>query len=98
VDLDELEARARTRQDSLGGLQRWVHVVVEAGRVRSTAAGRRAPAVWPPLVPLIEARGEARVGSEQLCDLRATLLAVLDQLDGALPDHLPVIHPTQDGR
>src|SRR5262249_38206926 len=71
VTVAELHARARTTRDSLAGLQRWGYVRVHDGRVRCTAAGRRAWAVWSPLAALIEARWAERFGPRAIARLRA---------------------------
>ena len=106
VRVDELHRSARTTKDSLTGLQRWRYVTVSpdadgrAGQavVRPTAAGSRAQEVWRPLASLIEQRWRSRLGSEELDRLRSALEGVVDRLDTALPDYLPIVYPTQNGR
>jgi DNA-binding MarR family transcriptional regulator len=106
VGVDELHRLARTSKDSLTGLQRWRYVVVSrdaAGRagqavVRPTTAGRRAQEAWRPLAGVIEQRWQARLGSEELDRLRTALGNVVDQLEVDLPDYLPIVYPTQNGR
>jgi DNA-binding MarR family transcriptional regulator len=106
VRVDELHRLARTAKDSLVGLQRWRYVVVsrDAGDrpgqavVRPTAAGRRAQEVWRPLAGLIEQRWRQRLGAEELDRLRAALVNVVDRLDVDLPDYLPIVYPTQNGK
>jgi DNA-binding MarR family transcriptional regulator len=106
VRVDELHRLARTSKDSLAGLQRWRYVVVSrdatgrAGRavVRPTAAGRRAQEAWRPLAGVIEQRWRARLGSGELDRLRGALGKVVEQLEVDLPDYLPIVYPTQNGR
>jgi DNA-binding MarR family transcriptional regulator len=106
VGVDDLHRLARTSKDSLAGLQRWRYVVVSrdgAGRpgqavVRPTVAGRRAQEVWRPLAGIIEQRWRHRLGSDELDRLRAALENIVDQLDVELPDYLPIVYPTQNGR
>jgi DNA-binding MarR family transcriptional regulator len=103
VSVDELHRLARTSKDSLAGLQRWRYVVVSqdaAGRaiVRPTTGGRRAQEAWRPLAGVIEQRWRARFGSEELDRLRAALGRVVDQLEVDLPDYLPIVYPTQNGK
>jgi len=111
VSVRDLHARSRTSRDSLGGLRRWGYVVLEpdpAGTgskrpdddwtLRSTAAGRRAQEVWRPLAGVVEARWAARFGSAAIDSLRASLQAVVGDLALNLPDYLPVVYPTQNGK
>ena len=114
VTVQELHARARTRRDSLGGLQRWGYVVVtpassdprrartappKAGDlVRPTAAGRNAQAVWRPLAAEVEARWRTRFGELWIEVLRRSLQAVVDQFEVDLPLYLPIVYPTNNGK
>ena len=114
VTVQELHARARTRRDSLGGLQRWGYVVVtpassdarrartappKAGDlVRPTAAGRNAQAVWRPLAAEVEVRWRTRFGEKRIEVLRRALQAVVDQFAVDLPLYLPIVYPTNNGR
>jgi DNA-binding MarR family transcriptional regulator len=106
-----LHDRAGTTRDSLTGLQRWRYVVVgpdpQDARakprrddllVRPTAAGRRAQDIWRPLARVVEARWHARFGTEDVQRLREALLAIARRLDTALPDYLPLVYPTQNGK
>jgi len=110
ISVVQLRTQSRTTRNSLKGLQRWGYVVVEPGRaeratlgrddellVRPTAAGRRAQDVWRPLAGLIEGRWQLRFGSD-LDTLRQSLQAVVGELDFDLPDYLPVVYPTQNGK
>ena len=113
VRIADLHARARTTRDSLTGLERWRYVTVEAaggkervtsspadGLVRLTDGGRLAARVWRPLAGIIEGRWEDRFDAGPIASLRRSLGAVVDQVDERLdlPDYLPVVHPTQNGR
>jgi hypothetical protein len=59
--------------------------------VRATSAGRKAQEVWRPLFGFVEKRWEARLGKHQLDQLRASLWALVSQLDVDLPDCLPIL-------
>jgi hypothetical protein len=59
--------------------------------VRATSAGRKAQEVWRPLFGFVEKRWEARLGKPQLDQLRASLWALVSQLDVDLPDCLPIL-------
>jgi hypothetical protein len=82
----DLHSRARTRRDSLTGLQRWGYVDLKPdpsdGRispprgdlvVRATAGGRRAQVVWRPLAGQTEERWRLRFGSDNIRQLRESL-------------------------
>ena len=111
IRVHELHARARTTRDSLAGLQRWGYVTVRPDQadaraeppgvdlvVRPTAAGRRAQELWRPLAGLIERRWQARFGADDVNRLREALQTVVGQFDVALPQYLPVVYPTQNGK
>jgi DNA-binding MarR family transcriptional regulator len=103
---------------SLAGMERWGYVVVAPnpadGRpkpprrdwmVHPTPAGRRASGVWRPLSDVIETRWQERFGADEIGTLRASLQALVDQLDVELPHYLPVVKqgmfagtPRDDGR
>jgi len=57
--------------------------------IRPTAAGLYAGQVWEPLPDLIEGRWRERFGVDVLDDLRRALLAVCEQIEYALPGHMP---------
>jgi hypothetical protein len=59
--------------------------------LRATPAGLRARDVWRPLPGLIEQRWRDRFGSDQIGQLRDSLLTVVSQLDPGLPDCLPIL-------
>jgi DNA-binding MarR family transcriptional regulator len=66
--------------------------------VRPTAAGRRAQGVWRPLAGVIENRWRDRFGVDEIDSLRRSLCALLGQMDLELPDYLPIVCPTQNGK
>lgn len=103
VTVRALAARARTGTH-LEGMERWGYVRVAPdptdGRatpprrdwvVRATSAGRAARYVCAPLVGEIEARWRARFGADAVEQLRVALVALVRQLDPALPDCLPIL-------
>ncbi len=110
----ELHARSRTTRDSLDGLQRWRYVTVTGNGtpgarhgstaddrvVRLTAGGRAAGRVWRPLADEIEDRWRARHGTGRIGSLRRSLEAVAAKVGRAvdLPDYLPIVFPTQNGK
>jgi DNA-binding MarR family transcriptional regulator len=107
----ELHERARTTHDSLRGLHRWGYIrVTQTGRVKAsgpvpldasirlTLRGHSARQVWENLAAHIEARWVERFGLPAIDTLRASLQAVLDHVDLALPCYIPIVHPTQNGR
>jgi DNA-binding MarR family transcriptional regulator len=109
--VDDLHERARTARDSLAGLQRWGYVTVDpqptGGRgralagdavVRPTAAGRRAQEVWRPLAGEIEERWRARFGAAVVDGLRDALQPIVTLLEVDLPDYLPIVYPTMNGK
>jgi len=59
--------------------------------VRPTPAGRAAQEIWPPLFGEIERRWEERFGRGAIRELRASLEAVVAQLDVELPQGLPIL-------
>jgi DNA-binding MarR family transcriptional regulator len=106
-----LHHRSRTTSDSLAGLRRWGYVTVdpfpERGRggrvpdesvVRTTSGGRKAQAVWRPLGAEIEERWRERFGTGAVDGLHQALGSLTGQFDRPLPDYLPVVHPTSNGK
>ncbi|HEX4005854.1 MAG TPA: hypothetical protein VHX60_06745 [Acidobacteriaceae bacterium] len=102
IALHEMRRRART-ETNLDGMQRWGYVYLTPDPadqrrkppkadwlVRSTPAGRLAQKIWQPLLPVIEARWQERFGASQIQGLRGSLVALVRQLDPALPDCLPI--------
>jgi DNA-binding MarR family transcriptional regulator len=89
---------------SLAGMERWGYVTVlpdpADGRpkpprgdwiVRPTAAGRSAQELWRPLTGAIEHRWQERFGMNEISELREALAVIVGQLDGELPQYLPVV-------
>ena len=66
--------------------------------VRPTSVGREAQAVWRPLAAEVEARWVRRFGPEIIEELRRALQAVRAQFEVALPQYLPIVFPTQNGK
>jgi DNA-binding MarR family transcriptional regulator len=102
VPLHELEGLARIT--NLKGLERWGYIVIEPDPadsrtkpprsdwvVRPTSAGRRAQEVWRPLADMIEKRWQARFGQDEIGKLRASLQALVSQLNVEMPHYLPVV-------
>jgi DNA-binding MarR family transcriptional regulator len=103
ITVRDLEKRARTKTN-LNGMERWGYVTVEPdpedrrpkppGRdwvIRATPAGRQAQAIWRPLFGTIEKRWEERFGKKEIEQLRESLLAILRQMNFALPDCMPIL-------
>jgi hypothetical protein len=94
----ELERRARTNTN-LDGMRRWGYVTLSPGAkgskrdwaVRPTAAGRVAQQVWRPLFGVMEERWRERFGGLEVDALRDALGAVVEELDPALPDCMPIL-------
>ncbi len=99
----ELERLARTATN-LNGMRRWRYIYVEpapgdsrakppAGDllVRATNRGRRAQEVWHSLDGVIEQRWEDRFGRAKIDSLTASLVALVSELDGSLPDCMPIL-------
>jgi hypothetical protein len=102
MPLQELAVQARLT--NLAGLQRWGYVTLEpdpADRrprppqadwvVRPTTRGRVAQEVWRPLAAVIEERWAERFGRDAIDRLQASLDAILERTDAALPAYLPVL-------
>lgn len=111
IRIADLHESARTKRDLLSGLQRWGYVIVGPAAtesrnnsphgelvVRPTAAGRRAKQIWEPLGSVIDKRWRERFGPGTIDALRSSLLRIVDQLEVDLPDYLPIVHPTHNGR
>jgi DNA-binding MarR family transcriptional regulator len=103
VTVGTLQTLARTAKLSLTGMERWAYILVEPDRtdsrprqphrdwmVRPTTKGLRAQQVWRPLFDVIEKRWQARFGKDRIESLRASLTALVTQLNTDLPDYLPV--------
>ncbi len=111
TSLEQLHARARTDRDSLAGLLRWGYLQVvppAAGTgaaasspdrmVRPRPGGRLAKEVWEPLAGVIESRWRRRFGIDEVKALRRALGGVAAHIPFDLPDYLPVVYPTQNGK
>ena len=101
LTLAELRNRARTGTN-LDGMRRWGYVTytpdLVRGRrqdpdtvIRPTARGRAARDTWPGAIADVESRWRDRLGDESWAGLQAALTAVVERLDPALPDCLPVL-------
>jgi len=66
--------------------------------VYPTPAGRRAQEVWRNLASEIEQRWRTRFGCNDVDALRELLGAVVAQLDVELPEYLPIVYPTNNGK
>jgi DNA-binding MarR family transcriptional regulator len=91
----ELEHLARTKTN-LNGMQRWGYITIEApprsaGVIRATSKGRQARNVGRPLFGEIEQRWQTRFGKDPIQRLRESLGALIRQMDGELPDCLPIL-------
>lgn len=93
----------RSIHNSHPGLVRWGYVTVDpppgaaSARPRledmivcTTAAGRRAQAIWQELPALVEPSWRSVLGASNLDALRTALLGVLDQVDVELPRYLTI--------
>jgi DNA-binding MarR family transcriptional regulator len=97
-----LVVRPATGAGDANGATRAARAAVEAHPerflVRATSAGREARAVWGPLAADVEARWVQRFGRDAIDDLRRALQAVRAQFEIELPQYLPIVFPTQNGR
>ncbi len=104
ITVAELERQARTDKIQLAGLKRWGYVFVTPDPadlekksqqrnwlVRPTAIGRKTQETWRPLAGVIEDRWRKRFGPDNIDALRKSLSAVLDRIDLALPEYLPIL-------
>jgi len=91
VAVGELEDLARTTTN-LNGMERWGYIVVEpdpadsrpkpprsAWVIRTTPKGRKAQALWRPLLGAIEERWQARFGNDEIDQLRESLWALISR-------------------
>jgi DNA-binding MarR family transcriptional regulator len=103
ITVRELQRLARTGSN-LAGMRRWGYILLDPdpsrGRskqpvasavIRATEAGRRAQAVWEPLLDEIEGRWRERFGPGEVAELHGALASVAAQLDPGLPDCLPIL-------
>jgi len=104
ITVAELERQSRTPGVHLAGLERWGYVFVAPHPadkrpkppqrdwlVRPTAAGRKAQEIWRPLGAVIEERWRERFGQDKIQALRNCLSTVLNRIDLALPEYLPIL-------
>jgi len=84
----ELEEDPATEADGAVRRARTLH---RDAMVRPTSGGLYAQRIWQQLSGVIEQRWNARFGADCVAELRASLRSVIDQLDVALPDYLPVV-------
>ncbi len=103
IALRELRQLAAT-ETNLNGMQRWGYVYLEPDpadprpkppkadwMVRALPGGRMVRQIWEPLFAEIEGRWRQRFGPEAIDKLREALAAIAAQLDGDLPDCLPIV-------
>jgi hypothetical protein len=59
--------------------------------VRPTPAGRAAAEIWLPLPDEIEGRWRERFGAGTIDEVRRSLEEIVEQLDAALPEYMPIV-------
>jgi DNA-binding MarR family transcriptional regulator len=104
ITIAELERQARTANLQLPGLERWGYIFIAPDPadarpkppprdwlVRPTAIGRKAQEIWRPLSGLIEERWRRRFGTDAIEELHKSLAAVLNRIDLAMPEYLPIV-------
>jgi DNA-binding MarR family transcriptional regulator len=104
ITIAELERQARTDKQQLPGLERWGYITIAPDpadrrpkpperdlRVRPTVKGAVAQRRWQPLAGEIEKRWQERFGAREIDSLRKALAAVLEQIDLAMPEFLPIL-------
>jgi DNA-binding MarR family transcriptional regulator len=104
IPVAEMDRLART-ETNLGGMRRWHYIDVEPHpddrrsnpprhdlMVRCSPRGMRAQEVLRPLGDIVEARWRDRFGVAAVERLRASLSALVSQLDAELPDCMPILH------
>src|SRR5271170_1129455 len=104
IPIAELERQARTDKLQLPGLERWGYISLAPDPadtrpippqrdwlVRPTVIGRKAQEVWRPLAGVIEKRWRERFGEAEIDTLRKSLSAVLNRVDLAMPEYLPIL-------
>ena len=103
ITISELARRARTGTN-LDGMRRWGYVTFTPDPGQSkrpapdavlapTRPGMAARDSWPQVTAEVEARWRHRLGDERFDAFRAALVALVAQLDPALPDCLPILGP-----
>jgi len=104
ITVAELRKRSRIVKLSLAGMERWgyIRVGIDPKDERTkppekdlviwpTTKGRMAQKVWRTLAGAIEERWEERFGKDLVGRLKASLGSMLEQIDGGLPEYLPVV-------
>jgi methyltransferase (TIGR00027 family) len=97
----DLRARARTGTN-LDGMRRWRYVTYtpDPGQgkrprpdalIRPTAWGIEARDTWRAVTAEVESRWRDRLGAAEFAALRAALTRLVEHLDPALPDCLPIL-------
>jgi DNA-binding MarR family transcriptional regulator len=70
----------------------WGYIVVEPdGIILPTAGGRKAMEIWRTLDLLIEKRWRERFGQDTIDHLHQALVTIVNQMELALPDSLPIL-------
>jgi DNA-binding MarR family transcriptional regulator len=59
--------------------------------VRLTPDGRKAEGIWRTLFDDIEARWKERLGADEIDELKSSLRAIVEEVDAALPEYLPIV-------
>jgi hypothetical protein len=103
IRLKEMARLARTGTN-LHGMRRWGYVYYAPDpadsrpkppkadwMVFARPGGRKARAVWEPLLPEIESRWAQRLGAQKLGELRSALTRIAVELEPGLPDCLPIV-------
>jgi hypothetical protein len=101
ITLAELHARARTGTN-LDGMRRWHYVTYtpDPGHgkrprpdavIAPTAWGSKARDTWQAVTTEVESRWRDRLGPGAYAALRAALAGLVENLDPALPDCLPIL-------
>jgi DNA-binding MarR family transcriptional regulator len=104
ITVGELRKHSRAVKLSLAGMERWgyIRVGIDPKDARSkprekdwmiwlTVKGRMAQEVWRPLAGIIEGRWEGRFGKDAVGRLKQSLSELLEQIEGGLPEYLPVV-------
>jgi hypothetical protein len=103
IRLRDMARLART-STNLKGMRRWGYIYLAPDpadprpkppqadwMVFARAGGRKARAIWEPLLPEIEARWGERFGAGKLQELRSALARIAVHLEPGLPDCLPIV-------
>jgi DNA-binding MarR family transcriptional regulator len=70
----------------------WGYLVVEPNAmITPTPGGRKAMEIWRTLDSLVERRWRERLGHDTVDHLREALIAIVRQIDVALPNALPIL-------